>query len=314
MDVFQSLNYEQHRVRAEKVFGCIGLVCGLVFTVLMAANTAIARENPDTLYKQGRFAEAEKAYADSDMDRPKDIRFRYNRGCAAYQNSNYQGASAAFSSVLRRTKNNQTLFRAAYNLGNTAFKQGHFAAAANYYKQAILYDSSNSDTRYNLELALRALKKQQERANAQDQSRKGSQKKEKGKQGQEEKQIPDKGPGKSSQQESTDNTAPKSQDKKSQQGASGPKEPEKSDQQATKKSPETGQYEAQSPQDLSGQLESMQSLPEQPGEKQRVRSAISIDRKKAEALLDNIKEDRLRFFRYQVPEGKKAGVGSGKDW
>ena len=72
----------------------------------------LAKENPDELYRQGRFAEAEKAYARSDMDHPKDIRYRYNRGCAAYQNGDFQGAMAAFSSVLRRAKDDEMRFKA----------------------------------------------------------------------------------------------------------------------------------------------------------------------------------------------------------
>ena len=43
-------------------------------------------------------------------------------------------------------------------------------------------------------------------------------------------------------------------------------------------------------------------------------SGAMLDRKKAEALLENIKEDRSRFLRFQVPEDKKNGVPSGKDW
>jgi Ca-activated chloride channel family protein len=54
-------------------------------------------ENPDELYEQGRFAEAAEAYANRDMDNPKDIRYRYNRGCADYQASDFKGAMAAFS-------------------------------------------------------------------------------------------------------------------------------------------------------------------------------------------------------------------------
>jgi hypothetical protein len=40
----------------------------------------------------------------------------------------------------------------------------------------------------------------------------------------------------------------------------------------------------------------------------------AIDRKKAESLLDNLKEDRSGFMRFQIPEDKRYGIGSGKDW
>ena len=59
-------------------------------TVLFAVPVT-AGDNADELYRSGRFSEAEKLYAGADMDNPKDIRYRYNRGCAAYQNSDYEG-------------------------------------------------------------------------------------------------------------------------------------------------------------------------------------------------------------------------------
>jgi len=39
-----------------------------------------------------------------------------------------------------------------------------------------------------------------------------------------------------------------------------------------------------------------------------------MDRKKAEALLDNVKEDRSKYLELQTPKGKRRGVLSGKDW
>ena len=39
-----------------------------------------------------------------------------------------------------------------------------------------------------------------------------------------------------------------------------------------------------------------------------------MDKKKAEALLDNIKENRSKYLRFQVPREKRGGVPSGKDW
>ena len=87
---------------------------------LLLPNPGLAADPPDKLYRQGRYEEAEKAYAKADMDHPRDIRFRYNRGCAAFQNGQYKDADAAFSSVMRRAKDGNVRFRAAYNLGNSA--------------------------------------------------------------------------------------------------------------------------------------------------------------------------------------------------
>lgn len=258
----------------------------LLFVLILSA-VALAAEDPDELYRQGRFTEAEKAYMHLDMDHPKDIRFRYNRACAAYQSSDYKGATAAFSSVLRRAKDNETRFKTAYNLGNTAFKQGDFATAVVYYKQAITYNPENEDAGYNLELAL--IQQEKQKKNKTKDQKKQSQK--------ESSQPQDK------ENKSKDSKEGKDSDKQSQDKTSEQKASQGQDQQDKK--------------DRSGDLEPLQAMPEEGnagGDKNTGQAMSAIDRKKAESLLDNLKEDRSRFMRFQVPEDKRYGVQSGKDW
>jgi Ca-activated chloride channel family protein len=256
----------------------------------------VAAENPDELYGQGRFAEAEKAYAQKDMDRPKDIRYRYNRGCAAYQNSDFQGAGAAFSSVLRRSDDEQVQCRAFYNLGNTSFKQGDFEAAVEQYRQAILCNPESEDARYNLELSLRELEKLKKKNEQEKQGQKGADQKG-GKKDQSE-------TGKKEENQDKD----KGQDKSGKQDESGKKKDARRD--------EGQKAEKQEPKDLSGDLKPRQAMQGDQGEEDQPTDTAGamLDRKKAEALLDNLKEDRSRFLRFQVPKDKKHGVPSGKDW
>jgi len=266
------------------------------------ANRVSAADNPDELYRQGRFKEAEAAYARSDMDNPKDTRYRYNRGCAAYQNSDYQGALAAFSSVLRRAKDNEMRFKATYNLGNVAFKQGDFQSAVAYYRQSILYNPVSEDAQHNLELALRELEKQEkDKTDAQ-----------KGPSQKDSDQKQEKGQG-SEADKKGDGT-----DKKSEEKGPDQKSAQAQDQRDEKGQPDTGKGERpkeESPQDLSGELKALQPMPADKGEEKAPDQAGSaLDRKKAEALLDNLKEDRSRFLRFRVPQEKKHGVPSGKDW
>ncbi|KPK30363.1 MAG: hypothetical protein AMK69_03535 [Nitrospira bacterium SG8_3] len=278
---------------------------------------AMAAENPDELYNQGRFAEAEKAYAASDMDHPKDTRYRYNRGCAAYQNADYQGATAAFSSVLRRAQDNETRFRSAYNLGNTAFKQGDLASAAAHYKQAILWNPENKDAKYNLELVLRELEKQkQSKDQGPEQPSKQDAGKPEKKAEQEQGNEQGKGPVKPSGEEKTSDepsSQAKDQGRDKGQGQSGQDEPSQAPEGAEAgERPRDGQDTAP---DLSGDLKPMEGLPEKKGHEQDQGAVMSmIDKKKAKALLDNVKEDRSKFLRFRVPEDKKHGVPSGKDW
>ena len=249
---------------------------------------AAGGENPDELYRLGRFAEAEKIYADSDMNNPKDLRYRYNRGCANYQGSDYKGAKASFSSVLRRAKDSKTRVKAAYNLGNTAFKQGDFASAAAHYKKAILIDPESENARYNLEIALRKLEKQKKE---QKEGQKSS-----GKKGVKKDQSKDGKKGKGEGESSPDKSAEK-------------KGPQDKDQQDKKTDEEKGP-----PKDLSGDLQPREALPQKEKDEGSGQAISLMDRKKAEALLDNVKEDRSKYLEFQTPKGKRRGVLSGKDW
>jgi Ca-activated chloride channel family protein len=274
-----------------------------VVTGIFLPAPVVGAENPDELYRQGRFAEAEKIYARSDMDNPKDLRHRYNRGCANYQGSNYKGAMAAFSSVLRRAKDKETRIKAAYNLGNTAFKQGDFASAAAYYKQVILLDPEKENAQFNLEIALRKLDEQKKE--------KQEEQKTSGQKGG--KKDPSK-PGKPN----NNSSEKKGDQKKEQDDKSAGKKPEEDKKQD--KGKEDGQDSAQkaaqeSPKDLSGDLRTDKALPEQRKKEKSHGQAVSLmDKKKAEALLDNVKEDRSKFLELQMQKGKPRGGLSGKDW
>jgi len=269
-------------------------------------------EDPDELYKEGRYAEAEAIYARSDMDHPKDLRHRYNRGCADYQAEDYKGAMAAFSSVLRRAEDRETRFRAAYNLGNAAFQQGDAASAADYYRQALRIDPEQVDARHNLEIALRQVeaqkkeKKDKEKSARQEEGEKDPSKKDNEKGKPQEKPSSNESPNKDGDQE-------RDPDKKN--GGTPPEE--KKDEHEQK---ETGQGQDQkpddqSPKDLAGELKPREALPKQSEEPEGGPPAVSsMDQKRAEALLDNVTEDRSKFLQVQFPEGKRRGAISGKDW
>ncbi len=279
---------------------------------ILLVSPANGAEDPDELYKEGRYAEAEAIYARSDMDHPKDLRYRYNRGCSDYQAGDYKGAMAAFSSVLRRAEDRETRFRAAYNLGNAAFKQGDAVSAANYYRQALRIDPEQEDARHNLEIALRQVeaqkkeKEDKEKSARQEGGEKDPSKKDTEKGKPQEKPSPNESPNKDGDQE-------KDPDQKN----DGTQPEEKKDEHEQK---ETGQGQDQkpddpSPKDLSGELKPREALPEQSEEPEGGPPAVSsMDQKRAEALLDNVTEDRSKFLQVQLPEGKRRGAISGKDW
>lgn len=299
----------------------------IVFWALSGLPALSGAEEPaDELYKQGRFAEAEKAYAQADMDHPKDVRFRYNRGCAAYQNSDYEGAVAAFSSVMRRAQDDETRFKAAFNLGNAAFKRGDLVSAVTFYREALLLDPDSDDARYNMEMALREIEKQKDKKDPDSQE-----------QGQKEPDSDGKKPDESADKGKQPDGAKQEESPRDESTEKGQKEDQDRQDQADKqetgqqnpsqgkleRSEEAGQAESragQSPEpnqteDLSGDLQSMDALPEESQADGLGQTGTSaVDRKRAEALLDNIQEDRSKFLRLHIPRDKRSGVASGKDW
>ncbi len=255
-----------------------------LIAIILIFPCALFAEDADELYREGKFADAEKAYKQGDMDNPKDIRYRYNRGCAAFQNSDYKGAAASFSSVVRRAKDrdDELTFRASYNLGNTAFSQEDYASAAQYYKMALAKKPDSAEAKYNLELSLVKLKQAEENKKNDKQCDKNNK--------------DDKQQGEQDKNEQAQNKQDKSGDQKQNEQAKGEDQ------------------KGQDKQDLSGELSAANPMDENMSEEEKqAQAAAMLDKQKAEALLDNIKEDRAKIMQYQTPEDKRD-TGSGKAW
>ncbi len=290
----------KRRPAMKKRFGLLGLILAVGLVHATAPSSSLAAESPDALYRQGRFAEAEKAYARADMDHPKTLRHRYNRGCAAFKNEQYQEAAAAFTSVLRRTRDDTLRFKAAYNLGNTAFKQNDFAAAVNYYKQALGYDPADADARHNLEMALRARANQKQPPPQKQPQQPGQDapRDEDGKQSDQNRDTPPAKP-----QGPPDQKTAGAGDRPQDKGQTGQErsQPQKSRPDSTEE--KTG-----------GELTPRQpptAMPRAPEEQGQTNAGT--DKKKAEALLDNIRENPAQIMRFMLPD-KKRGAGSERDW
>jgi Ca-activated chloride channel family protein len=161
---------------------------------------------------------------------------------------------------------------------------------------ALIHDSENKDARYNLELALRKKDKQKQAEQKQD--------------GQKSETDKDRPPGYDQQkdegeQKSKVNQKNEQDESKSEQNKGDKKNMEQQGEKETEK---------RAPQDLSGELNPRQAMEgakeggQSPGE-----DRAGLDRKKAEALLDNIREDPSKILRFQIPREKRS-VGSGKNW
>ena len=301
---FEDLLDAKRRPAAKRRFGFLIVPALLVLGALLWAAPARADDQADELYRKGRYEEAGKAYAKGDMDHPRDIRYRFNRGCAAFQSGQYAEASAAFASVMSRAKERDVRFKSAYNLGNTAFKQGGYASAAAYYRQALAEQPGSEDARYNLELSLKAMEQmKQPPETPQGKSERGDQKT--GGQAHKDDGADEQPQGEESRERDT-----QPEDRRDGGGKKAPDDGEPG-----KESAAGEKSESKTPENRSGNLKPLQALPElKPQNDDAGGDRSAVDKQRAEALLDNVRENPAEMLQFMFSGEDRPGPGSGRDW
>ena len=264
----------------------LAVVLLLVFSF---AKNAASADSGDKLYKEGKFKEAEDFFLKKDIQNPKDVRFRYNKGCAAFKNTDYKSASSAFESVLKRTKDKKISAKASYNLGNSFFMLGDYEKAAEYFKESLKIDSEDKNARYNYDLALKAAKeakkKQQETSDDKNNKENKNNK------------------NKDSQKES--NKEKPSDEMKN-------KENQQKDNSSKSENNDTNDEKNNENKDMNSE----QPPDEQEGNKEPARDEnkkYNMDKKEAQAFFDNITEDPSDINKFRF---KKSDIfpASGKNW
>ena len=264
---------------------------GFISLLVLASTYAYAfgEDSGKELYRQGKFKEAMDAFQKADMDHPKEVRFRYNRGCAAFQNGELEASGAAFTSVLKRSDDKEVRFRSLYNRGVIAFKNGHFHSAAEDFKEALKLKPTDEDARFNFELSLRRKTEEEQKK---DQERDGE---------------------KDHSQEN------KEGDKKDPKERESSQEEQKRDGSKEKNGREDKKIQGERPKqeekDLSGELEGKdkdKSADEKPLQSIPLTDS-QMARNKAEALLENAKDDPSIVMK-MMKNQKKETSRSGKKW
>ena len=276
-----------------------GLISFILFVIL--PSLAVAEKSGEELYGQGKFTEALQAFTEADMDHPKEVRFRYNRGCAAFQGSHMDASEAAFTSVLKRTEDKEIRYRSFYNRGVTAFKKGDFGSASEDFKEALKLNPWDKDAKYNFELSLQRKVKSEEKEKQKKDEPKEKNKDQSRKDG-------DKSEKKDSQGDGEDSKDRDRSDENREKDNS--KEEDRQDQSGNKQDKPKEEQE-----DLSGDLEG-KDRDDPLNEKAPETSPLTdsqMAKNKAEALLENVKDDRSILLNSMKAQEKKAGK-SGKKW
>ncbi len=119
-------------------------------------------------YAQGNHPGALRAFEKAAAVRPDDLRTRFNLADALYQNGKYDQAEPLYRALTGDARS-PLAGPARYNLGNSLYQKQDFKGAIGAYRETLQLDPEDLDTKRNLELALRALERQQEQKRRQQQ-------------------------------------------------------------------------------------------------------------------------------------------------
>jgi hypothetical protein len=125
------------------------------------------------LYQQKKYADAEVAYKkalEKNMTYPKAM---YNLGNALYQQNRSEESVLLFETIAQNSKDKLVKAEAFHNLGNSHMQTKKYGPAVEAYKNGLRNNSLDDETRYNLALAQKLLKEQE-----QNKDKKGDQPKE----------------------------------------------------------------------------------------------------------------------------------------
>lgn len=149
-------------------------------------------------YARGNHPQALSGFEGASAARPQDPHTRFNVADGLYKNGKFEEAAALFRS-LGEDARSPLAGASRFNLGNSLYQKQDYKGAIRSYRDALRLQPGDGDTRRNLELALRALREQEEQEKRQSQDQKQDSKPDQGKQqpGQEQKkdQKTDAGPG-----------------------------------------------------------------------------------------------------------------------
>jgi len=263
------------------------------FELFQSPNRAVEAGNAHL--KGGKAEEALADYDKAVKALPAEPGAHFNRGAALYALSRFEEASGEF---LRATEAKTTALKAAafYNLGNSYFKMEKFGDAIAAYRRSLLLDPHDVRAKWNLELALKKKKDEDQKKKNDENKKDGDKQDDKDKQDNKDEQ------GKNDEKKDEPKPDQKKDDKQEQQKDEQAKNDEKKDQKKDEPKPDQKKDDKQEEQKNQAKND----------EKQKPEKAA--DMREIEAVLDSLERSpkdlekeraRLRAVRRAAPR---------KDW
>jgi Ca-activated chloride channel family protein len=137
------------------------LCFGLMAAVNGQKENALIRQG-NKAFGSGKYEEAEKDYRKALEQNKESFPGQFNLGAAIYQKKDYKESANIYSNLAARSVDKTTKSKIYHNLGNTFLEGKEYEKSIAAYKNALLNNPGDLDTKYNLEYARMMLQKQQQ--------------------------------------------------------------------------------------------------------------------------------------------------------
>ncbi|HSQ46322.1 MAG TPA: tetratricopeptide repeat protein [Lutibacter sp.] len=133
------------------------------------------------LYNELKFEEAEIAYKKALDKNPNYAKASYNLGNTIYQQNKNKEAIFQYDLADKIAPNKMSKAEIFHNVGNSFMKEKQYDKAVDAYKNSMRNNSKDEETRYNLAMAQKLLKDQQDKDNKDNKDKKDDNKDDKNK-------------------------------------------------------------------------------------------------------------------------------------
>ena len=123
-------------------------------------NTLLRKGNSQ--YDQGNFKEAEKNYRKALEINKESAKGQFNLGTTVYQEKNFEESARLYGELAGKNQDRDIQAKVYHNMGNSFLEAKQYDKSILAYKNALMNNPSDLDTKYNLEYAKMMLKKQQQ--------------------------------------------------------------------------------------------------------------------------------------------------------
>ena len=140
----------------------------LILIILFLAGMDSFSQKENSLLRQGNrkfengdYKEAEKDYRKALELNKESVKGQFNLGTAVYKNNNFEESTKIYNNLAEKNPDRDVKSKVFHNLGNSYLQSKEYEKSILAYKNALMNDPKNIDTKYNLEYAKMMLKKQQ---------------------------------------------------------------------------------------------------------------------------------------------------------